>query len=161
MNTQAQALAAAFAALLYRDLTPVQWAEMRVRNITVGEGVCASHDFLDANMTMHEACESLAIPTVLDCEDGTPAHDAACAVWNAAWDIAKAEYLTERATLDDLTEELDAYCKREGLEAIDAMELLMGDLTAEQRAWISRFVARWDALEDAADLAENVRAHGA
>jgi hypothetical protein len=160
MTTQAPAIAAAFAALLYRDLSPVEWAEMRVRNITADAGVCASHDHLDANMTMAEAFESLGIPTALDHEDGTAAHEAACALWGAAWNIAKAEYLTERATLDDLTEELAAYQAREGMEPQCAEEALAEDITAEQRTWLSRFVARWEALEDAADLAATVRAHG-
>lgn len=55
------ALAGAFAALMKRDLTAAEFAEMRQRNTTerYGDGVCASHDFCDANMVMLEAFQTL------------------------------------------------------------------------------------------------------
>lgn len=89
-------IAGAFVALLRRDLTPTQWAEMRERNATpdYAAGACASHDYCDANMIMLEACETLGVPTVLDFTDGEPDHEKACQVWNAAWEIAKRDYLT-------------------------------------------------------------------
>lgn len=150
-------LGAAFVALLTRDLTTEELAKVRVQNLAVGEGVCASHDFCDANMVMVEALRALTGEP-----DAFPHSPDDVALWNEAWEIAKRDHLTERATLDDLTTQWEEYCAREGLAHECALETLMfADLTPEQRTFITAFNARWDALQDAADLAATVQAHGA
>jgi len=47
------------------------------------EGCCASGDFCDSNMAMDEAFQSFGVE--IDIQD-----DAQTALWNAAWDMAKA-----------------------------------------------------------------------
>lgn len=94
-----QELATAFIEALRAELGADKWAEMRRLNATPdfsGDFCCASHNFCDANMVMHYACEQIGIKTVLECDDGTPEHDAACAIWNAAWSLAKAQGMTAR-----------------------------------------------------------------
>lgn len=95
---QADRLAAEFAAVLKTWATPEEWATMRRENAGreyQGEGApCASHNFCDANMAMLEAAQTLGLPAITDHEDGTPEGDEACALWNAAWGLAKAKYLT-------------------------------------------------------------------
>lgn len=157
--SHAHALAGAFAAILYDWASPVEWAVMRVSNVGADSSFCASHDFCDANMAMARAFEVLGIPDPVGGEGEEK--DAATDLWNEAWAIAKRDYLTEGASLDDLTGELEAFYKAEGMAPMCAEEALAGDLTDTQRGWLSRFVARFDALQDAADLAETVRAHGA
>jgi hypothetical protein len=52
----------------------------------------------------------------------------------------------------DLCDSLANYCAAQGLECRSADEMLAGvsgDLTAEQRAWLTGFVQRWDRWEDA------------
>ncbi len=90
------ALAAAFAALLQRDLTPEQWAEMRVKNASAeyGEGVCASHDYVDANMTMDSAFRLVVGREAMVDADGSPMNDADITLWNEAWGRATSLYLT-------------------------------------------------------------------
>jgi hypothetical protein len=55
-------------------------------------GACHSHDHCDANMVMLLAFHELGVPSPLDHAEGTPDHDAACRLWNAAWDAAKARH---------------------------------------------------------------------
>lgn len=141
----------AFAANLRRDLTPDQFAEMRRRNAGPGygpeSGVCASHEFCDANMPMAEAFEAvMGRPVTLD---DTPGQQEDFALWGAAWDYAKARHLTA-SPIDVLVAEYADWIEGEGLPEGDAMELLMGaELTADQRQWLSAFVVRWDAAEAA------------
>lgn len=91
---EAQAIALAFADALRADLAPYQWEAMRARNASpeYGGGVCASHDFCDANMTMQEAWESVMGRNFLP--DDAPPADADCALWGMAWAIARRAYLT-------------------------------------------------------------------
>jgi hypothetical protein len=84
-------LALYFSRKLALSMTPEEWAEMRRRNATPDycAGICASHDFCDANMPMAEAFEGL-MGREIDTQS-----DADVALWNEAWSIAKREYLTE------------------------------------------------------------------
>lgn len=82
------ALALAFVMLLHADLSAEQWQEMRRRNATYGAGVCASHDFCDANMVMAPAFEEV-MGREIDLQS-----DSDLALWSQAWDIAKTEHLT-------------------------------------------------------------------
>lgn len=94
LNSRATKLAKAFADKVREWVTPSQFEEIRVRNRTYEKGICASHDFFDANMAMLEAFEE-TFDRAPQIHDGAPlkAHDQM--LWNRAWDIAKLEYLTE------------------------------------------------------------------
>lgn len=84
--------------------------------------ICHSHDFCDANMAMYEAFEHLGLKTNIDCEgweewsewDSTSSSvrgeltvspenvakiQAATALWNEAWDMAKVMFLTRKGVL--------------------------------------------------------------
>ncbi len=104
ISTQ-ERIAGAFAAVLRDWLSADQWAEMQARNVDYSDGVCASHDFCDANVAMAEAFEtvtgrepSVGYDTLADGSPVDPAAaiqaDADCALWSAAWAIAKPRHLT-------------------------------------------------------------------
>lgn len=81
-------LAGAFYATLTEWLTADELAEVRRRNATPEyAGVCASHDFCDANEAMEEAFRKVLGPVPARNEDATP-------LWNAAWTLARARFLT-------------------------------------------------------------------
>jgi len=81
---KAHAIGDRFAELLREILTPEEWDAMRAANVAnIGTDVCASHDYCDANMPMHAACNSLGVST-----------DDERALWGEAWDYAKARHLT-------------------------------------------------------------------
>lgn len=93
-------LATEFARQLQQALEPWEWAEVLRRNATpeYDEGICASHDFCDANTVMLVAFEDLhKRPMVMDGGD-SPEEQIDHALWSAAWDIAKTKYLTEKGT---------------------------------------------------------------
>jgi hypothetical protein len=73
-----QTIADTFVRLLRAELSPAAFAEMQRRNRTAPAGVCASHDFCDANMVMLAAFEAHEL--VPDMDDPT--------LWNAAWERA-------------------------------------------------------------------------
>lgn len=90
-----------FARLLAEDMTHAEWLEMRRLNATPKyAAACASQDFCDANMTMQEAMVELGVldpDADLDgdwASENTPESQRLVALWNAAWDDAKARYLT-------------------------------------------------------------------
>lgn len=97
MHTQAQVeqVAAKFAEILREELTDAQWAKMRAKNATgpYQGDCCASHDYCDANMPMEAAFKACAIE-LWDRDDNM--RDEAVALWNAAWDHAKRQYLTAK-----------------------------------------------------------------
>ena len=105
MTITQERIADAFADVLRDWLTADQWAEMQARNVVYSDGVCASHDFCDANMAMAEAFETVTgrepafgYDTLADGSPVDPAAaiqaDADCDTWNAAWAIAKPRHLT-------------------------------------------------------------------
>jgi hypothetical protein len=111
----AEALADQFAAALKAEIGEDEWAEMRVLNRAhTSDGICASHDYCDANMPMAAAFEAVTgrEPMTVEhegerrfCSDvETPESEAAqerdCGLWNRAWEIAKARYLTEPVSED-------------------------------------------------------------
>lgn len=62
----------------------------------IGSGVCHTHDFCDANLIMEEALTSLGVKVFAQAEnshdpDDQVMSDEAISLWDAAWDIAKAE----------------------------------------------------------------------
>jgi len=75
-------LAARFIIGLTQELRPDQFETACVRNVNAKPGICHSHDFCDANMTMHDAwCATFnAEPDVANEKDA--------AIWSAAWTIA-------------------------------------------------------------------------
>lgn len=74
-------LAEGFSRRLRKELSRATLAEVNRRNRSNPPGVCASHDFCDANEPMGAAAESLGVD---------PMTDKGSAVWSRAWDIAKA-----------------------------------------------------------------------
>lgn len=109
-------LADAFVADLRANVSPADFAEIRRRNATPAyDRACASHDFIDANECMDAAFRAVLgrapegtglSPEVYadpDLTDGDiwaleaqahARHEADLALWNAAWDLAKARSLT-------------------------------------------------------------------
>lgn len=92
-------LAGQFADVVRDWTTPEEFEEIKVRNRTNGDQVCATHDFFDANEAMDQAFrQSFGRSCYLtsDVEEGrcTEAEmDADVALWNAAWAQAKEGWL--------------------------------------------------------------------
>ena len=86
---QVSAIASAFAEVLREWLSTAEMAEVRHRNVAYAPGICASHDFCDANMAMLPAFER-----VMGHEPEAESEEDA-ALWSAAWDEAKRLYLTD------------------------------------------------------------------
>jgi hypothetical protein len=92
--TDAQKLADAFVKVVTEWATPAELAEIKRRNAKDAEygSACATHDFFDANEAMAEAfTEAFGRDPVLRFD---PEETADVALWNAAWDLAKAQGLT-------------------------------------------------------------------
>jgi hypothetical protein len=88
----AEVIGMRFAQVLREWLTDAEWLEMRRRNVEhVNDGICASHDFCDANMAMHQA--------FMDCGQPDPAEnpqdDAVLTLWGDAWQWAQVNRLTQ------------------------------------------------------------------
>ena len=82
------AVAKAFVDQLRKDISAEEFAQVvALQKSTPLEGVCYSHDFCDANMTMDAALESLGVQALPDTDEGMS--DEVCALWNASWDKAK------------------------------------------------------------------------
>lgn len=88
-----ETLACAFAHGLAEQLDPDEWRQMRLRNQTIAAGVCASHDFLDANMVMLAAWQATRPPAIVGNGDAD-ALGTDLAHVNAAWGVATRYYLT-------------------------------------------------------------------
>lgn len=138
-----ETLAGAFVALLARDLSPVQLAKVGVINAHNEGDACASHDYTDANMVMSEAFEALVGREPF----GEQEEDGDILLWNAAWTVAKKDHLSNPVTIEQLTVEFGDWCKSQDLPHIDADDLIVGDISHEQRQWLSRFIALWEAVE--------------
>lgn len=92
-RVQVERIAGRFADILESWLSPVQWFTTLDRNCSVPAGVCASHDFCDANMAMQEAWEEITGREIPFADDGGMTQ-ADCDLWGAAWEAAKATHLT-------------------------------------------------------------------
>lgn len=90
-------LALALRAAIGDELSAADWQRMRRDNVGIAAGVCASHDYCDANMPMAAAFESVMGRPALP-DDG-PMSDDDMRLWNEAWAIATPAWLT--ATLPD------------------------------------------------------------
>ena len=82
MQVQKVILAGWFLALLERDLEPKEFKEACRRNHGINEGLCASHDFCDANMVMDEAWGE-----TVD-HEMSPSSAVDAELWSGAWEIA-------------------------------------------------------------------------
>lgn len=85
-------LGKAFADRLKDEIGEDKFEKVRERNRIYGADVCASHDFCDANMTMAAAFKDVferEPVTGADVED-----EADLKLWNAAWGMAKRDWLT-------------------------------------------------------------------
>lgn len=81
-------VAQAFLRQLREDIGEQSFAEVcRLQAESPIAGVCYSHDYCDANMTMDAALASLGVVALPDDEDGMP--DWVVDLWNASWDEAK------------------------------------------------------------------------
>lgn len=126
-----------FAAALRDDLPEALWLDMKHRNVAhIGTGACASHDFCDANMVM----EPVFRRHVGHTPDGDNERDAS--FWNDAWALAHRRDLTD--TLDSLIEEYRLWCEAQQLPHVSADEQDVETCTPQQRAWIARFIERWE-----------------
>lgn len=80
---------------------------------------------------------------------GTVWHPLYCLQDGDDWEWADVvTQLTEDApaTEAQLCDELEVFCRREGLPDYSADELLCESLTVAQEAWLKRFVARWESV---------------
>lgn len=102
-SADVEKLAAAFVAQCKAQYSQDELDCIRARNRRHNKAgrrdVCATHDFADANMIMLDAFEDAfqRKPDVLDETASVEAHNADAALWAAAWDKAKAEFLTDAA----------------------------------------------------------------
>lgn len=104
-----------FTKVLHQWLTFEQMQRVRELNLTYEAGVCASHDFCDANMAMDEAWNSLGIDpleTEKISETESCMSDAMVTAWNMAWDIARG------CEFD--TAEIDQWLERRKEAAVEA-----------------------------------------
>lgn len=89
-------VAEAFIKQLREDVTPKEFAELIAKQKEAPiEGVCYSHDYCDANMTMDAAFKSLGIdPLEHDYTEEDGMSQEVCDLWNSAWDRAKEMLVT-------------------------------------------------------------------
>lgn len=84
-NIDLKAIAKRFVSNLEADLTPDQMRTISQRNAHAGMAKsCASHDFCDANIVMHEAFTACQPEYYINPDDQQQAEQ-----WSAAWDLAK------------------------------------------------------------------------
>jgi hypothetical protein len=86
-------LARAFANALADELEPADWDAMLAKNATpaYAGSVCASHEYCDANEPMSRAF------FLIFGREADPSRETDSAAWNAAWALAKTDYLTARS----------------------------------------------------------------
>lgn len=101
----ADMIAFEFGRLLRNELLQEEFVEVLARNAAETDaGICHSHDFTDANMIMDQAFTNIGLRSTIDYdEDDTRGRDWATAMWNAAWDKAKAQGFK----IDDALQDLD------------------------------------------------------
>lgn len=87
--TDVQKVSEQFSYLIRKALTPEELYEVNLRNADdLGGGGCATHDFIDANMEMHQAFLDVLDVDVADEHNIDQPH--LVAMWNKAWDLSKA-----------------------------------------------------------------------
>lgn len=85
-QTQKQTLAEEFARLIRRDLSAAQLKKVNSTNAKTKD-YCASHTFIDSNMTMAEAFHNI-VKRAPDIGGDTPESQKDIGLWNEAWQIA-------------------------------------------------------------------------
>jgi hypothetical protein len=94
-NHKSIEIAKMFCRLLIRDVGPFLVEAVQRNRDEESPGVCHTHDFCDANMTMAEAMQAHGLMA----DKTVPLGDQDNDVWNEAWDLAKkAEFDAERVT---------------------------------------------------------------
>ena len=94
--TQASNIGEVFAYYLKAALSDDEMSFVRARNATpMYADCCASHDYLDANEVMLTAFVEIMGRDPAFLTDGGAEAEADCALWDAAWDHARAKYLSE------------------------------------------------------------------
>jgi hypothetical protein len=93
MTDKTEALARRFTDLLLKEVGPNRMQQIvRMNDVETHPGICHSHDFCDANMPMYDAfCEVVGREPDLD-------SDADTALFNEAWDQAKAKHFKTAVT---------------------------------------------------------------
>lgn len=92
----ADKLAGAFAVQLFQDIGAANLAMVKALNATpefAGDTICAGHNYCDANESMASAFADMMGRDILP-DDDSGMTDADIDLWNAAWSLAKREYLT-------------------------------------------------------------------
>lgn len=82
--SEAELIARAFSSDLWETIGPARMAQVIKRNRSNPPGICASHDFCDANMPMADAFQRITGREI------SAENENDCALWCRAWDIAKA-----------------------------------------------------------------------
>jgi hypothetical protein len=89
-------LAGQFADVIHEWTTPKEFEEIKRLNRTpeYAGSICATHNFMDANMAMEAAFKRAfgRLPNIYDNDDGSEGDDVA--LWNAAWSQAKTGWLS-------------------------------------------------------------------
>lgn len=92
-----KALAEAFRDVLAEWLTPEEFAVMRATNASNARdgvtGICASHDYCDANIAMEVAFERIIGRESIMPDEGPQGPEDQRA-WDAAWSMARVAFLT-------------------------------------------------------------------
>lgn len=92
-----EALAAAFRDVLAEWLTPAEFETMRATNAANAAagivGICASHDYCDANVAMEVAFERIIGRESIMPDEGPQGPEDQRA-WDAAWNMARVAFLT-------------------------------------------------------------------
>jgi len=87
-------VASGFSKLIREALTEEELAEVRRLNATMEyQGACATRDYVDADLLMHEAMLTHGGGDIT----ATSGVSEATAIWNAAWDRAKAAGFVQSA----------------------------------------------------------------
>lgn len=121
MSAQIEAIGALFVEQLRADLTPEQFAEMQNLNSTADDGVCHSHDYCDANMTMADAFEQV-VGREIDTQD-----DDDRALWSSAWRYALTHGLGQDAEVEAAAAEADA--------TLGAVSVQVGQVVRIKKEW--------------------------
>jgi hypothetical protein len=102
MSAQIEAIGALFVEKLRAELPPAHFAEMQNLNSTADDGICHSHDYCDANVTMAAAFEQV-VGREIDLQS-----DDDRALWSAAWRYALTHGLGQDAEIEAAAAEADA-----------------------------------------------------
>ena len=131
----ADAIAKGFVANLARDLTALEWQTMRIRNRSAADGICASHDFMDANEPMAEAiADVLGRPVALheDTPESEAQAQADARLWNQAWELAAPSLRSIPGDWSTAGEAFDEWrCTGQDVDKLARFEELVGTVEGD------------------------------